>query len=166
MNGKDPATLNRDSVVFPGYNEGVLDALKEMRLDPIWERGFLDAMKGAVDPKKNWPYYLQGVRDYQLKRFTKLNDRLKDYLKDGPLDLGMLPMPVPAGVGGTLLPRLSPAVLAWAKRYGLNAASKGSQAILRNLEMKMSEWAPRFLKGRDWRKLDTFLEKSTVRDAY
>ncbi len=65
MNGRDPASLSRDPNACPGYNQGVLAALKEIRQDPRWQKGFNDSLDGGVNPKSKEPYYLQGVRDHR-----------------------------------------------------------------------------------------------------
>lgn len=65
MNGRDPASLSRDPNACPGYNQGVLAALKEIRQDRRWQKGFNDSLDGGVNPKNEDPYYRQGVRDHQ-----------------------------------------------------------------------------------------------------
>ena len=48
----------------PAYYRGYLHALVEIRQDPMYEKGFQDAVNGVVDPDNKMPYYLRGVEEY------------------------------------------------------------------------------------------------------
>ena len=67
MNGKNPGSLLldwHDSALYPGYNEGVRDALNEIREDPTCQEGHNDAENKRVNQQKmRYPYYRQGVLD-------------------------------------------------------------------------------------------------------
>ena len=63
---KDPFELWRDQEFLqshPGYKQGVYDAVREMRQDPMYQKGFQDAGNGTVDPNNKMPYYLLGARE-------------------------------------------------------------------------------------------------------
>ncbi len=66
LNLKNPLELWDDEDFLrshPGYKRGVYDALREMRQDPMYQKGFQDAGNGTVDPDNKMPYYLLGAQE-------------------------------------------------------------------------------------------------------
>lgn len=115
------------------------------------------------DSGENSPKHPGGHRIKLAQRAVIRSPGLKEYFKDDPYGIGILPMPI--GTGAALLPKLSPQVMKFAEKYGLEATSKISQNILRNLDMPVIKWLGKFAKG-DWQeRFPRQLLNGTVRDA-